>query len=96
MDRQGCGHYALPAAAPSAASPFSTDVRAAAQQQEAVLRRLDAEVKEPALPTRSIVDLGLIKVGQIYVVVLGLVGSADPRSTICVHVSIRAFPSPNP
>lgn len=33
-----------------------------AQQQEAVLRHLDAEVKEPALPTRSIVDLGLIKV----------------------------------
>ena len=54
-------------------------------------------MNEPALPTRSIVDLGLIKVGQIYVMLgLGLVGSADPRSSICVHVSILPFPPPNP
>eukprot|EP00624_Nannochloropsis_granulata_P004927 evm.model.NODE_34853_length_18870_cov_29.333174.1 len=41
-----------------------SDIREAAELQDKVLRCLDATVFDPALPTRSIVDLGLVKVGR--------------------------------
>jgi len=42
----------------------NSDIREAAELQDKVLRCLDATVFDPALPTRSIVDLGLVKVIQ--------------------------------
>lgn len=40
----------------------ANDIREQAKLQEDVIRRLDATVQDPAFPTRSIVDLGLVKV----------------------------------